>query len=298
MAKKDVISGMKQKNFTWYGRDGLAIFSHVWQPESGFDIKGVICLIHGLGEHSGRYKHFAQFFTDNGYAVIACDLRGHGKSAGSRGHISNYDVLLTQIDRLLEESSKRFPGEPKFIYGHSMGGNIVLNHALLHNPRVLGIIISAPWIRTIKPVPASKMLLANLMNFVFPTYKEKNKIDTSLLSRDAKVVAAYENDELVHNKISARLFRSITTYAEVALEETPTLDIPALLMHGTKDGLTDHTASAELATLAPNYITYKEWPGFYHELHNEPEQEEVFKYVLKWMNTRLDGTIRLSTASF
>ena len=278
---------MKHTAFNWYGPDGQLVFAQKWQPDNNFKLRGVICLIHGLGEHSSRYKHFAKFFTQHDFAVMACDLRGHGQSEGKRGHVKSFHILLNQVDKLLEEASKKFPGTPRFVYGHSMGGNIVINHALTHNPRIKGVIVSAPWLRTVVEVPKSKLLLAKVASFVWGAYTESNGLDLAQLSRDTQVAKDYEEDPLVHDKISANLFFQGTQYANESMEKADELDIPMLLMHGTKDGITDYTASVEFAKKAPKYVTFKEWPNFYHELHNEPEKNDVLEHVLAWIETRL-----------
>lgn len=278
---------MKHTAFNWYGPDGQLVYAQRWQPDNNFKLRGVICLIHGLGEHSGRYQHFANFFIKNDFAVIACDLRGHGQSEGKRGHVSSFHLLLNQVDKLLEEASKKFPSTPRFVYGHSMGGNVVINHALTHNPRIKGVIVSAPWLRTVIPIPSSKILLAKIANFFWGGYTEKNGLDLAKLSRDPQVSKDYEADPLVHDKISASLFFQGTEYANESMGKAEKLDIPMLLMHGTKDGLTDYNASVEFAAKSPKYVTFKEWTDFYHELHNEPEKEEVLQYVLDWIEVKL-----------
>ncbi len=288
---------MKKINFNWYNTDGKKIHAQVWQPEMKLDLNGVICLVHGLGEHIGRYEHFARFFVENGYVVLACDLLGHGQSEGRKGHISSFNLFYEQIDRLLEEASRRFPGEPKFIYGHSMGGNIVLNYALARSPRVLGIILSAPWLRPAMEIPSSKLILAKIGNILFPWYQEENGIDVSKLSRDKKVGEVYQQDPLVHSKISARLFMTGTEQAEYAMENSAQLRVPILLMHGTEDGLTSYHASEEFAKAAAGKVEFKSWPGFYHELHNEPEQKEVMEYVLNWIGGKLNSSTNIGQAS-
>ena len=278
---------MKHIVFNWYAPDGQLVFAQRWQPDNNFKLRGIICLIHGLGEHSGRYQHFVEFFIKRDFAVIACDLRGHGQSEGKRGHASSFHLLLNQVDKLLEEASKKFPSTPRFVYGHSMGGNVVINHALTHNPRIKGVIVSAPWLRTVAPIPKSKILLAKVANFVWGGYTESNGLDLRQLSRDPQVAKDYEADPLVHDKISASLFFQGTECANESMDIANQLDIPMLLMHGTKDGITDYNASVEFAQKSPKYVTFKEWPNLYHELHNEPEKEDVLKFVLAWIEARL-----------
>jgi alpha-beta hydrolase superfamily lysophospholipase len=280
---------MQHTEYNWYGTDGKMVFAQTWHPEKEISLvlTGVVCLIHGLGEHSGRYEHVARFFTQHNFAVIACDLRGHGQSEGARGYVRSFDVLLDQVDKLLEESSKRFPGVPKFIYGHSMGGNIVISHALTHNPRVKGVIASAPWLRASVPVPAIKLLMARVANLVWGGYTEDNQLNTSALSHDPAVVEAYELDPLVHRRISARLFFSGVEYGKMCLAEAAKLRIPMLVMHGSGDTITDHEASREFVERAGRGVSLKIWEGLFHEIHNEPEHVNVLQHMLDWMQERL-----------
>ena len=282
---------MKHYEFEWYGTDGKKVFAQVWQPDTGLDIKASLCLVHGMGEHSGRYQHLARFFAKHGFGVVAFDLRGHGQSEGKRGHVQAYDILSDQVERCLEEASKRFPGEPKFMYGHSLGGNIVIDYCLRRNPRVLGAVVSAPLLRTVEEIPPSKIWLARIMNVFYPSYGEDSKIDTDALSRDPKVGEDYIDDELVHGKVSARFILEVLRHADLSLYNAQHLRTHMLLMHGDKDQLTDHEASEEFAQKAAHHVMYREWRGFYHELHNEPEKEEVLQYVLDWMEKRMNSTI-------
>lgn len=264
--------------------DGMPAYLQIWQPESSADVQAVICLIHGLGEHSGRYAHVAQFMVAKGIAVVATDLRGHGKSEGRRGDVWAYSTLHDQLDRLLQETAQRFACPNVFLYGHSMGGNIVINYALMRKPVIKGIIVSAPFLRTPQPIPPVKLMLARVMKNIWGGWRETNGLDLEKLSRLPEVVKAYRNDPLVHAHISVRWFHAAIESANYAFAHIAELNTPMLLMHGTDDALTSHDASAELARLNPTYITFKSWQGFYHELHNEPEQNEVMQLVANWVH--------------
>ena len=123
---------MNYVDVQWQSADGLQLVGRSWEPDS--EPRAVVCLVHGLGEHCGRYQHVAAALTEAGFAVLACDQRGHGRSAGKRGVIPSYDALMDDIGLLLEQASQRYPGKPRFLYGHSLGGNEVINYALRRKP--------------------------------------------------------------------------------------------------------------------------------------------------------------------
>lgn len=277
---------MQHQTFEWQATDNQKNFGQVWIPENKTALKGIICIIHGLGEHSSRYQHVAQFFTDNGYAVVSGDLRGHGKSEGKRGHVANYDILLQYTDHLINHARKIFNAQlPVWIYGHSMGGNISLNYAYYKPQNAKGIILSAPFLRVGKPIPAFKLTLAKIMIKIWDAYTENNGINPKDISRTPAVVQNYIADKLVHPYISVRWFFDSYHRAQNLLNnQAPQLTQPLLIMHGTADKLTDHNASVEFAQKAPpDLVTFKSWQGLYHELHNEPEQNEVLQYALNWI---------------
>ncbi|GAG77006.1 unnamed protein product [marine sediment metagenome] len=146
---------MKHSEFEFKTFDGLSLFAQSWQPES--QPQAVICLIHGMGEHSGRYAHVADRLTKAGYTIFTFDLRGHGKSEGPRGHTPSYEALMQDISSLLEVANKQFPQLSSFLYGHSLGGNLVLNYILRHQPQLEGVIVSDPWLRLAFEPPRFKL---------------------------------------------------------------------------------------------------------------------------------------------
>lgn len=264
------------------------VFTQTWTPDNQQNIEAVICLVHGLGEHSGRYEHVAQFFTDNNIVVTAIDLNGHGKTEGTRGDTLSYNLLLDQVDDLVKQATQQFPNKPIFIYGHSMGGNIVIAHALQRKPAVKGFIVTAPFLEPGTPIPTLKFLAGKVIGSIYGAFRLPNGLDVNKLARDPKVGAAYTTDPLVHDQISARWFFPAYQVAKDALAGgIKNLKTPMLLMHGTADELTNFAASKRLAAQNTTAITFKEWTGFYHELHNEPEQREIMNYELAWMHQQM-----------
>ena len=266
-------------------KDGIRLYTQDWSPET--EVKAAVCLVHGLGEHSGRYEHVARFFTQNGYALDAFDLRGHGKSGGPRGNTPSYDALMDDIALRLEKSKAQHPDKPLFLYGHSLGGNQVLNFALRRKPDVAGVIATAPWLRLAFAPPAVQVTLAKMMNSIYPSFTQSNGLETAALSRDEQVVKQYEADPLVHDRISARLFASSYQSGYWALEHSAEFGSPLLLMHGGADRITSAEASREFSAKAGGCCTFKRWEGFYHEIHNEPEQGEVLKVMVDWLDEKL-----------
>ena len=273
---------MKHDEFKFKTFDGLQLFGQSWQPES--QPQAVICLVHGLGEHSGRYGHVADSLIQAGYTLISFDLRGHGKSEGPRGHTPSYEALMQDISSLLEVANKQFPQLPSFLYGHSLGGNLVLNYVLRRQSHFKGVIATDPWLRLAFEPPRFKIILAQITNYIWPSFSQKSGLDTKAISRDSEVVYAYENDPLGHDHISARMFVGIYQAGQWVLEHASELSLPLLLMHGGADKLSSIEASKEFDRKIPKKCTFKIWDGLYHEIHNEPEKEEVFKFLIDWLN--------------
>ncbi len=280
---------MPRFEFKIESKDGLALHGRGWRPDA--EARAVICLVHGLGEHSGRYGHMGEAFNHAGYALMTFDLRGHGRSDGSRGHAPNYAALMTDISALLNEVKLHYPSLPRFLYGHSLGGNLVIHYALREHPNLAGIIASAPLLRTASKPPTWKLAMLRAMVGVWPSLSIPNGLETSALSRDPKVVLAYQNDPLTHDRISARLAMNMLRYGQWNLEHAAEFPLPLLLMHGDADRITSAQASRDFAAQANTRCTLKIWNGLYHELHNEPEQNQVLDDILEWLETHATKTL-------
>ncbi len=278
---------MDAHEWTWRSSDGLEMYSRDWSPAG--TPKAAVALVHGLGEHIGRYTHVAEALTARGYALLGFDLRGHGKSGGRRGHTPSYDALLDDIAAFLAQVETRLPGRPRFLYGHSLGGNLVINYPLLRKPDLAGVIATGPWLRIAFAPPPALVALAKLMNAIAPGFAQNNRLDIHGLSHDAAVVTAYANDALVHDRISARMFLSLYTSGLWALEHAAEFPLPLLLMHGAEDPIVSAEASREFAERAGGNVTLKLWEGAYHEIHNEAVKPEVFKLMLAWLDQHLPG---------
>ncbi len=276
---------MKSFESSWQNKDGTKFYVQGWEPDT--KSKAVVCLVHGHGEHVGRYAHVGETFSQAGYALAGFDERGHGKTSGPRGHVPSYEAMMDDIADFMAQMKARYPGLPVFLYGHSMGGNQVLNFGLRRKPKLTGVIATDPWLKLAFDPPAIQVFLGRTMNSIAPGFTQKSGLETAALSRDQKVVDAYIKDPLVHDKISARLFVGMYESGLWALDHAAEFSLPLLLMHGTADRLTSWQASQEFARRAGGNVTWRAWDGFYHEIHNEPEKAEVLKTMVDWMNGRL-----------
>ena len=273
---------MKYFEFGWKTKDGVEIYAQGWEPETAPN--GVVCLVHGLGEHSGRYAHVAETLGPAGYATLALDQRGHGKTSGPRGQAPSFEALMDDIGRLIQEGDRRYPGLPQYLYGHSMGGSFVLNYVLQRRPQLAGVIASSPALETAFTPPAWKVAVGKLLAGWWPGLTLSNGLDVGVISRDLEVVRRYIEDPLVHRRLSARLGLDLLHYGRWALDHAAEFSLPLLLMHGSADRLTSAQASREFAARAGDVCTLKIWEGFYHELHNEPEKALVLRYMIDWLN--------------
>ena len=272
---------MPHFEFEWKTRDGLAIYAHGWKPRT--QTKALVCLVHGIGEHSSRYAHVGNFLNQAGYALLAFDHRGHGQSEGRRGHFACCETAMHDIEDHLKQSVKHYPDTPVFLYGHSMGGNLVINYALRYRPQLSGVISTAPMLRLAFKPSKAKELMARCLSHLWPTLSLSNGLDTSDLSRDSEIVKAYDHDSLTHNRVTP-CFLKLIEAGEWALEHASEFSLPLLLMHGGKDCITSPENSRIFARDAGDICTLKIWDGLYHEIHNEPEKQEVLKTIVDWLD--------------
>lgn len=259
--------------------DGLSLYA--WS-QTADNAKGSVCLVHGMGEHSHRYDHVAYFFNQHGYSFFSMDHRGHGRSEGKRGHMPSFDALLNDVDQLLELAKSHGP-QPLFLYGHSMGGNVVLNYVLRRKPAIAGVISTSPYLRLAFAPPAWKVSLGKLVAGIIPGFSQATGLEAEHISHDPGIVEAYQKDPLVHDKITARFFTEITAAGEYAIAHASELTVPALVVHGTADQITSAHASELFVQQSQGKAVLKLWEGLYHETHNEPEKSEVLQYTLAWM---------------
>jgi alpha-beta hydrolase superfamily lysophospholipase len=265
-------------------RNGQVLRGFVKSP--GENLRGVVILIHGLGEHIQRYREWAGLFNSEKIAFAGVDLPGHGLSDGKRGHVRSYNQTDGMIDILVNECKMTFPGIPLFLYGHSLGGNIVLDYLLRLNPKLKGSIVTSPWLKLATEPEKSKRQLASVMKSILPFLVQPTNLVADHLSHDKEVVKNYKNDPLIHGKISLSLLTSALNAAENSLKNASLLKTPLLLIHGSDDKICLPEGSREFASKT-DLAELKIWEGGYHELHNEPFRLDVFKYIMDWIDLKL-----------
>jgi alpha-beta hydrolase superfamily lysophospholipase len=263
--------------------DGLSLYAWTRQPAA--PPRGIIAHVHGMGEHSRRYDHLTAYWEDRGYASAGFDLRGHGRSEGQRGHTPSYEYLMEDIAIFLERVASECPGLPVTLYGHSMGGNLVLNYVIRRQPALARVVASAPYLRLAFEPPVWKIRMAQWLQRIFPTLSQSTGLDIRALSRDPAVIARYQADPLVHDKITVSFFAQVHPAGEAIIGRASELRIPALVMHGSADRITSAAGSADFVKASSGKAVLKIWDGFFHELHNEPDWETLAAFVLTWIES-------------
>jgi acylglycerol lipase len=267
--------------------DGINLYFQGWQTEQ--NPKGSICLVHGLGEHSGRYTYWAELLNKAGYSVISYDLRGHGKSEGQRGHVDSFEDYLKDTDVLLGEANKRYTGVPRFLYGHSMGALIVTDYVLVRIPQLNGVIVTALPIQAALQKQKVKIFLSKVLGTLVPKMTIASGLAPATISKDPEVVTKYVNDPLVHNKVTTGWGKSSLETITWVSQHAKEWRLPVLFMHGEDDQLAYKEGCEEIACKIEGDCTVKIWPGLLHEVHNEPEKQEVFDFLHKWLDAHTQG---------
>lgn len=275
---------MKHYEGTFTAADGTELFYQRWLPDAA--PRAVFLLIHGLGDHCSRYKNVVDYFVLKGFVIYALDLRGHGRSQGTRGHTPSYEMLMNDIGELFTRICSELPSKKIFIYGHSMGGNLALNYALRRSEGLSGVIATSPWLKLPQEPPAALVLLSKVLARVAPSLTFGNQLKTSHISRDAEVVAAYENDPLVHDRISSKSYSELAKAAAWALEHAAEMKPPTLLVHGDADRITSPEGTRLFHERLAGSVFHR-YEGLYHETHQEPEREKVFGDIERWLETRV-----------
>lgn len=274
---------MRFEEFTLDWKDQKIFGRHVGNSDS----RGLILLVHGFGEHSGRYAHsLVPFLEEQGFAVVLYDHIGHGRSDGKRGYGPGLSGLLDLMDFIIENAVSWYPDLPLFLYGHSMGGNLVLNYGIRRGSGIKGIVASSPYLRLAFAPPKWKLLAGKVLYKLAPKVSMPSGMDAEGLSRIPEEVKQYETDLLVHDRISPAYYFPIIKAGEWAISNAEQLKIPTLLVHGSSDRIVDVNASREFHKNA-SVTTLEILEGGYHELHHDLAREEFLGHVKTWLRAQL-----------
>jgi alpha-beta hydrolase superfamily lysophospholipase len=276
---------MIHKTGTLNSLDGLKLFTQTWLPDT--EPIALIYLIHGLGEHCGRYTHVAEFLTSHGLAVFSMDNRGHGQSGGERGHVNKFEDYMQDMDQLIQAARNEYPLLPAFLYGHSLGGILVLNYALRRRPDIRGVIATSPGLRTALEEQKAKIALSKLIASILPKLSIPTGLAPEQISHDPEVVKRYIEDPLVHDKGTPALAVNLLNSIEWVYQHAHEFPVPLLLMHGSEDQIAYARGSQEFASKVRGDCTLKLWDGMAHETHNEPEKKEVLAYLWEWLKSKI-----------
>lgn len=283
-------------NTTLTTADGLALHVREWPVAAP---RGTVLIVHGLGEHIGRYVHVAAHLNGLGWHVVGYDHRGHGRSGGAKGRLREGDDLVRDLAGVIDAVRAEQPG-PLLLLGHSLGGLIAARfvaEGLAPSPAawqrpVDALVLSSP---AIDPgMNAVQKLLLAVTGPLLPDLAVNNGLQPAWISRDPAVVQAYTSDPLVHERITPKLARFIVDGGRFVLRQAARWKVPTLLLYAGRDRCVAPGGSAAFAAAAPRpVVTSREFPALFHEIFNEPEQAQVFAALDDWLVARMpSGVLR------
>lgn len=276
---------MKHKTGQFKGASGELLYFQNWQPER--ETVAALIVVHGFSDHSSRYSNLVQGLVPRGMNIYAFDQLGHGHSPGKRGHIDSFNLFREDLKAFVHNVNDWVQGQPLFLFGHSMGGLIVLSYGLKYPQGISGVIASAPHLSD-PPVSPIKSLIGRLLSGVLPSVTINAGLDAKDICREAATVQAYEDDPLVHGKGSPRLSTELAAAVIATQEDAENFQLPLLIYHGSADKLTSPQASRQFFDKVQienkRYITYE---GGFHEGHNDLHQERVVIDVGQWIEEQV-----------
>jgi len=269
---------------TYTTADGAELFTRSWMID---DPRYDVLIVHGLGEHSGRWAVPAEYLNDHGANVYSYDLRGHGRSSGERGDIEDFGLFYSDISEMATHTAAS-TGRPWVLYGHSLGGLECAGYLINDiEPFPNLAVLSAPAMAATRGIDAVLKVAASILGTIAPKMSIGSGITGAQLSRDAAVGEAYFADELVDTKATTRFGKTVFAEQARLAEHHGDITIQTLVIHGADDELVQPSASAGLA--ASGAVERKVYPGLRHEMHNEPESTQVLGDITDWIDRKLFG---------
>ncbi len=266
---------------------GRSLYHRAWLPP---EPKRALVIVHGFGEHSGRYEDMAAWFSQRGSALHAFDQQGHGLSTGRRGHAGCFDDLLDDVEALLELVAREHPGLSRVLIGHSMGGLVVSALACEREPAIDLLVTSGAALALSPDLSSVKIALARLLRRFAPRLAMEAGLDEEEISRDPLVVSRYREDPLVHGRVTSSLAAGMMDAIARTAASAAQVRVPMLLLHGDADRLCLPAGSqCFYAGLPHSEVAGSEirtYPKLKHEIFNEPERETIFEDLLGWIQRR------------
>lgn len=277
---------MRHIEDSFAGQKNFRLHYQGWLPDN--EPRAVLLVVHGLAEHSGRYRNIADYFVPRGYAVYGLDHQGHGESKGKRGYIERFSHFVDDLATFLRLVRRKHPATRVFLVGHSVGGTIATTYAIRHQNDIDGLILSGATLKPGASISAGVIIVARILSLFLPKMGLE-AIDASAISQDKAVVDAYINDPLVYRgKISARLGGELLKAMQTLSSQMPEIHLPILIMYGTADRLSEPSGSQMLyERVSSKDKTLIPYEGFHHEIFNEPERELVFADMEAWLAARM-----------
>lgn len=257
------------------------MFRRAWLPRVS---ERIVILVHGYGEHSGRYEHTASDLARAGFEVHAYDQRGHGRSGGTRCHVRRFEHLLDDLEDFVAAVRSERRALPVAVIGHSMGGLVVAAYASQRNPEVAGVVASAAMLSMPEDLSRARVVAIRGLKWLAPRISLASQLDPNALSRDPEVVRAYLEDPLVQRNITASLTSEMLSAMKRTAAAAAAVRVPMLLLHGEDDRICPVAGSRnffeQLNVTQRGLHTY---PGLRHEIFNEPERAEVLGDLIGWI---------------
>ncbi|MBC8438771.1 MAG: lysophospholipase [Deltaproteobacteria bacterium] len=279
---------MKHQDERFKGVRDTNIYYQYWLPEE--EPKAILLVVHGLAEHSGRYMNLVNHLVPSGYAVYGIDHMGHGKSDGKRVFVERFQDYTKTLKTYFDMIRAWHPKRPIFLIGHSMGGLISAAYLLKHQEDLAGAVLSAPSIKVPDNISQATIFIAKMLSIILPR-AGLVQLDSEGVSQDQAVVEAYVNDPLVYTgKTTARLGAEIIKTMQDITKQAAKITLPILIAQGSADKLVDPGGAQLLYDIVGSRDkTIKIYNGFYHEVFNEPEHEQVLNDVKTWIEAHLDA---------